>query len=197
MPDPSPFGAPAAAPSAPPPAAYFPPPPADAPTLYAWMGGAPALDRLMATFYARVPEDPVLAPVFLHMAPAHAAHVAAFVGEVLGGPPTYSADVAEPENPEGGHGSGLGSGHARMIGRHLGRGLTERQRARWVALLLESADAVGLPDDPEFRSAFVAYLEWGSRLAVVNSQPGVPAPEHLPMPLWGWGVPGGPYRPAQ
>ncbi len=30
----------------------------------------------------------------------------------------------------------------------------------------------GLPDDPEFRSAFAAYIEWGTRIAVTNSQPG-------------------------
>ena len=59
-----------------------------------------------------------------------------------------------------------------MIGRHLGRALTETQRKRWLDLLLECADEVGLPSDPEFRSAFVAYLEWGTRLAVLNSQPG-------------------------
>jgi len=28
---------------------------------------------------------------------------------------------------------------------------------------------VGLPSDPEFRSAFGRYLEWGTRLAVINS----------------------------
>ena len=28
-----------------------------------------------------------------------------------------------------------------------------------------------LPDDPEFRSAFVAYAEWGTRFAMHNSQP--------------------------
>jgi hemoglobin len=63
-----------------------------------------------------------------------------------------------------------------------------------VQLLLSCADDVGLPDDPEFRSALVAYLEWGSRLAVINSRPGVPDPQPAPMPRWGWGVPGGPYR---
>jgi len=82
-----------------------------------------------------------------------------------------------------------------MISHHLGRKLTEQQRSRWVQLLLASADVVGVPDDPEFRSAFVAYLEWGSRLAVINSAPGVPEPAPAPMPKWGWGVPGGPYSP--
>jgi hemoglobin len=64
----------------------------------------------------------------------------------------------------------------------------------WLALLLDTADEVGLPSDPEFRSALVAYLEWGSRLAVINSQPGAEADADLPMPRWGWGVPGGPYQ---
>mgnify|MGYP002152001505 FL=1 len=82
-----------------------------------------------------------------------------------------------------------------MIRHHLARGLAEPQRRRWLALLLECADEVGLPDDPEFRSALVAYLEWGTRLAVINSQPGAQAVEDAPMPKWGWGETGGPYIP--
>ena len=35
-----------------------------------------------------------------------------------------------------------------------------------------AADDAGLPDDPEFRSALLAYLEWGTRLAMQNSQAG-------------------------
>ena len=164
-----------------PPAA--PPAPAPVPTLYEWMGGEPAIERLMALFYSRVPQDPLLAPVFAGMSAAHAEHVARFVAEVLGGPPRYSEELG------GAHG-----GHVRMVAHHLGRALTEAQRARWVGLLLACADEVGVPDDPEFRSAFVAYLEWGSRLAVLNSRPGVPMPDPSPMPAWGWGVVGGPYR---
>ena len=150
------------------------------PSLYEWAGGSEALEKLFTRFYARVPEDPLLRDVFAAMDPAHAAHVAAFVGEVFGGPPAYSRD----------HG-----GHPHMIRKHLDRHLTEAKRRRWIELLLDCADEVGLPADPEFRSAFVAYLEWGSRLAVVNSQPGAAADEHTPMPRWGWGVPGGPYQP--
>ncbi len=52
-----------------------------------------------------------------------------------------------------------------MIARHLGRALTGTQRKRWIELMLETADEVGLPHDPEVRAAFVGYLEWapGSR----------------------------------
>lgn len=144
------------------------------------MGGAEAIDRLTTLFYRLVPDDPVLGPVFAHAPPDHAHHVAEFIAEVLGGPVRYSLERG---------------GHAAMIHRHLGRSLTEVQRRGWMELMLACSDRVGIPDDPEFRSAFVAYLEWGTRLAVLNSQIGVQDPGPLPMPRWGWGVPGGPYRP--
>jgi hemoglobin len=35
---------------------------------------------------------------------------------------------------------------------------------------MESADEIGLPDDPEYRSTFIAYIEWGTRVAVLNFQ---------------------------
>ncbi|HEY3493336.1 MAG TPA: hypothetical protein VGK73_01565 [Polyangiaceae bacterium] len=54
-----------------------------------------------------------------------------------------------------------------------------------------------MPGDPEFRSALVSYLEWGTRLAVVNSQPGADVSGEAPMPRWGWGEAKGPYRPGQ
>ena len=37
-----------------------------------------------------------------------------------------------------------------MVGKHIGKHLTEPQRKRWVQLLMESADEIGLPDDSEF-----------------------------------------------
>src|SRR5262252_8508401 len=150
------------------------------PTLYEWMGGRVAIERLMAELYRRAPKDPLLGRVFANMGPDHVQHVTAFVAEVFGGPKEYSQR----------HG-----GHPNMIRHHLGRALTEEQRKRWMQLLLECADMVGIPSDPEFRSALVGYLEWGSRLAVLNSQPGATVVEHAPMPKWGWGEVKGAYVP--
>ena len=147
--------------------------------MYEWAGRMPAFERLTEVFYMKVASDELLGNVFRHMKPEHQIHVARFIAEVFGGPPSYT------EN---------GGSHASMIQQHLGRHLTEAQRRRWVNLLLDAADEINLPDDPEFRSAFVAYIEWGTRLAVVNSQLSeLNISEAEPMPKWGWGVPKGPY----
>ena len=127
------------------------------PTLFEWAGGGPALLRLTTIFYEKyVPEDPLLGPLFANMAPDHPERVAAWLGEVFGGPRSYSEHFG---------------GYDRMVSQHIGKTLREEQRARWVQLLCRAADDAGLPTDPEWRAAFVAYLEWGSRIAVENSQP--------------------------
>jgi hemoglobin len=151
------------------------------PTLYEWAGGKEALEKLTELFYSKVLKDDILYPVFKNMSPEHSKHVAHFIAEVFGGPKLYS---------EGDQGS-----HAGMVSHHIGKMLDETKRKRWIQLLLESADEIGLPDDPEFRSAVVGYLEWGSRIAVINSNTqDNPIDEKAPMPKWGWGETGGPYE---
>lgn len=152
------------------------------PTLYEWAGGQATFRTLFTKFYAKVVEDDLLGEVFKHMSQEHIKHVAHFVAEVFGGEKLYTTED--------------GGSHAKMVGEHIGKMLTEEKRRRWVHLLMETADEVGLKSDPEFRAAFVGYIEWGTRIAVINSQ----LTENLmntdePMPTWGWGETGGPYIP--
>jgi CDGSH-type Zn-finger protein/truncated hemoglobin YjbI/ferredoxin len=150
---------------------HDPLPPEEA-TLFQWAGGFPALLRLTRRFYeVHVPQDPLLSGLFSQMSPDHPERVASWLGQVFGGPPAYSERYGE---------------YDRMISQHLDKALTLDQRARWVQLLGCSADDVGLPADAEFRAAFTAYLEWGSRIALENSQPGVHPPPHMPVPRWWW-----------
>lgn len=150
------------------------------PTLYEWAGGNAALEKLTEVFYGKVFKDDLLYPVFKNMSGDHSKHVAHFIGEVFGGPKLYT---------QGDNGS-----HAGMVAHHLHKMLDEEKRKRWMALLLETADEIGLASDPEFRSALVGYLEWGSRIAVINSTGADnPINESEPMPKWGWGETGGPY----
>ncbi len=149
------------------------------PTLYQWAGGMETFEKLTAVFYDKVLKDDLLQPVFKNMSANHPQHVAHFIAEVFKGPEIYS-------NTEG--------SHHQMIQKHFLKHLTEAHRQRWVSLLLDSANEISLPDDPEFRSAFVAYIEWGTRIAVINSNVTEIGVEiDAPMPKWGWGEPGGPY----
>jgi hemoglobin len=150
------------------------------PTLYEWAGGSAAFERLTAAFYRKVRADPLLAPLFAEMPEDHPHHVAMWLAEVFRGPEAYSTELG---------------GYPRMVRHHLDRHIRPEQRTRWVALLSEAADEVELPDDPEFRSAFVAYLEWGSRIALANSQAGATPPPRAPVPHWGWGE-APPYQPG-
>jgi CDGSH-type Zn-finger protein/truncated hemoglobin YjbI len=148
------------------------PDPDRTPTLFEWAGGLPALTTMTRIFYSKyVPQDPLIGPLFANMAPDHPERVAAWLGEVFGGPKNYSQQYG---------------GYERMVSQHLGKGLSEAQRARWVSLICQSANDAGLPADAEFRAAFVAYLEWGSHLALENSQAGAKPPAHMPMPRWWW-----------
>ncbi|WP_043679865.1 group II truncated hemoglobin [Streptomyces xylophagus] len=142
------------------------------PTLYDWAGGAEAFSRLTDVFYGKVLKDDLLAPLFADLAPEHAGHVALWLAEVFGGPAAYS-------ETQGGHGH--------MVAKHFGKHITEPQRRRWVNLVQDAADDAGLPTDAEFRSAFVAYVEWGTRLAVYFSGPDAQPPADQPVPQWSWG----------
>ena len=146
--------------------------PAAEPTLFEWAGGYPALLDMTRIFYSRhVPSDPLIGPLFAAMAPDHPERVAAWLSEVFGGPTFYSDRYG---------------GYARMISEHLDKHLTRDQRAHWARLMSQSADEAGLPDDAEFRAAFTGYIEWGSRIAVENSQGGAKPPANMPVPKWWW-----------
>jgi hemoglobin len=81
-----------------------------------------------------------------------------------------------------------------MLAHHRGLGITADQRLRFVTLMSLAADDADLPADPEFRAALMGYLEWGTRIAMHNSQPDAQVVEHAPVPRWGWGV-APPYEP--
>jgi hemoglobin len=142
-------------------------------TLHEWAGGDEAIRRLMDAFYDRVEGDELLSPFFPGgVSEEHRAHVTAWWCEVFGGEPRYTQELGGYEN---------------MLAHHRGLGITPEQRFRFASLLSLAADDAALPDDPEFRSAFVAYVEWGTRIALHNSRPGAKVFEHAPVPRWGWG----------
>ena len=149
-------------------------------SLYDWAGGAAAFDRLIDAFYDRVERDDLLSGLFPGgVGEEHRRNVVTWWSEVFGGPASYTERLG---------------GYERMLGKHRDLGITREQRFRFASLMSLAADDAGLPDDPEFRSAFMAYVEWGTRLALHNSRPGADVAEHAPVPRWGWGE-APPYTP--
>ena len=143
------------------------------PTLFGWAGGQERFDRMIDAFYDRVEKDELLSPLFpggVHE--EHRRNVATWWCEVFGGPASYTSDLR---------------GYERMVQKHVQLGITKDQRFRFASLMSLAADDAGMPEDPEFRSALVAYLEWGTRLAFDNSQANAVVIQHAPVPRWGWG----------
>jgi hemoglobin len=150
------------------------------PTIFEWAGGRAAFRAWLDAFYDLVEREPDLARLFGgKVSEEHRDHVTTWWAEVMGGPADYTAH----------HG-----GYEHMLDRHRGLAITPQQRLRFVTLLSRAADDAGLPDDPELRAALMGYAEWGTRLAMHNSQPGAEVAEHAPVPRWGWGV-APPYTP--
>ena len=150
------------------------------PALIEWAGGPAAIRRLIDAFYDRVESDDLLSPLFPGgVSDDHRDHVAVWWIEVFGGPADYTDTLG---------------GYERMLDHHRGLKITAEQRFRFASLMSRAADDAGLPDDPEFRAAFVGYVEWGTRLAVHNSQENAEIVPHAPVPRWGWGV-APPFRP--
>ena len=151
------------------------------PTLYAWAGGLVPLRRMIDAFYDRVEGDELISPLFPDgVSREHRDNVILWWSEVFGGPAEYTEKLG---------------GYHRMVAKHRDLAITPEQRLRFATLMSLAADDAGLPDDAEFRSAFMAYVEWGTRLAMHNSQPGATdVPQEAPAPRWGWGV-APPYQP--
>ncbi len=150
------------------------------PTLYEWAGGTESIRRMIDAFYDRVERSQLFKTLFPGtVSEQHRDFVAAWWAEVFGGPTRYTDDLG---------------GYANMLQHHMNLEITAEQRSAFVSTMSLAADDADLPEDPEFRSALLAYLEWGTRLAFENSQTGAEPIEQAPVPRWGWGE-APPYQP--
>jgi CDGSH-type Zn-finger protein/truncated hemoglobin YjbI len=153
------------------------------PTLFEWAGGLPALTRMTRLFFEKhVPGDPVLAPLFANMPPGLPQRMAAWLGEVFGGP----ASNGDQED-----------GYPVMLAGLLSEGLDDEQRGRWVTLLSQAAQEARLPAEPEFRSALTSFIEWDPLISSPQAGVGGEGGEgreggEQTVPRWDWGPAGPP-----
>jgi hemoglobin len=142
------------------------------PTLFEFAGGEEGLHRLEQAFYDSVLADPLLQPLFGAGQPQHVDHLTAFTAESFGGPDRFTREV----------------GFAHLIAVHRGLRITEQQRQRFIDLYVAALDAASLPEDPDFRAAVMEHLDFGTRVAMQNSNAETDADLHplREVPRWTW-----------
>ncbi len=139
-------------------------------TLYDDVGGLDGLRALSAHFYDRVLADELLAPVFAHFTRTHVDHVAVWLAEVFGGPAEYTAELG---------------GHQALLRSHLGLGIRDEHRERWLQLMSDTIESV-LPGKPELATPLMEYFRWGTLIAqdVSRSPVGTDLGDPGPTPRW-------------
>lgn len=141
-------------------------------SLYEHAGGEEGLHRLEDIFYTSVLADPVLQPLFGAGKPQHVDHLTAFTSESFGGPDRFTRE--------------LGFDH--LIAVHRGLRITEEQRQRFVQLYTAALDRADMPADEAFREAVRTHVEFGSHVAMQNSN-ATSDDELYPLhdvPRWTW-----------
>jgi len=120
-------------------------------TFWSRAGGAEVFDRLVRSFYGRVREDPILAPMYPQDDWEGAIwRLRAFLEQYWGGPASYSEQ----------------RGHPRLRMRHARFKVTPEARDHWLEHMNAALDEVALPPllDVEFRD----YIDRAAH-ALVNS----------------------------
>lgn len=111
-------------------------------TLYEAVGGEATFRRIVAGFYRRVRQDPVLRPLYPEdELDAAEERLALFLIQYWGGPATYSET----------------RGHPRLRRRHLPFRIGAAERDAWLADMRAALDDVALP--PEYEQPVWDHLE--------------------------------------
>jgi truncated hemoglobin YjbI len=143
-----------------------------APTIYEAMGGEKAVLALAAAWHERCLADPIVSHPFeggVH--PQHTERLAAYWAEQLGGPDTYTKEVAD---------------HSHAVRLHSGNGPHEQMDGRAVACFVLALDDAGIPNDPELRFNLVAWFTWATALLNHRWDKADEVPDSLPFPQWDW-----------
>lgn len=122
-------------------------------TFYDAVGGEPAFRRIVARFFAQVPEDEVLREVYpLDDLEGAERRLRQFLVQYWGGPTTYSDE----------------RGHPRLRMRHAPFRIGVRERDAWLRAMRVAVDEAALPE--ELRAQLWSYLE-STATHMINAAP--------------------------
>jgi hemoglobin len=141
------------------------------PTVYEAAGGDAGVLRLAEAWHARVIADEVAGHPFRHgVEPDHTARLAAYWGEALGGPPSYSERFGD---------------ESAVVRMHSGNGLHEEMDRRAIACFDQALDDVGLSDE-SLRRVLHDYFTWATTSVARYHESADDVPDGLPVPRWSW-----------
>jgi len=143
-------------------------------TLYEFACGSEAFLALARAHHERCLADPELNHPFSHedQHPQHVERLAAYWGEVLGGPPVYSTECGD---------------ESAVLRMHAGNGDMGDLGERFHSCFVAAMDDAALPGDPEFRAALAAYMRWAVDQVLAYPDDAELVPAGLGVPRWDWG----------
>jgi hemoglobin len=147
-------------------------------TVYDAAGGYDGLLALAHAWHDRCMADPVVSHAFVQPGqhPHHLERLAAYWGEALGGPPTYTQGMGDETH---------------VLRLHAGNGEHEEMDRRAEACFAAAVDDVGLGADPRLAATLTGYFTWANvAMAAHPRSPDDVAPG-LPLPHWSWDGPVG------
>ena len=142
-------------------------------TLYAAAGGAEGLLRLAGAWHARVMADEVVSHAFSHgFHPEHTQRLAAYWGEALGGPMTFSTEYGDETS---------------VVRMHSGNGPHDEMDRRAIACFDQALADVGLGDDDRLRQVLHDYFAWATTTTMARYHRSADdVPDGLDIPHWSW-----------
>lgn len=141
--------------------------------MYEAAGGAEGLLRLAEAWHSRVMADDVVSHAFSHgFHPQHTQRLAAYWGEVLGGPACYSDGYGDESS---------------VVRMHSGNGPHEEMDRRGIDCFDQALADVELAVSEPVGSVLHEYFVWATTTTLARYHESADdVPEDLAIPRWSW-----------
>jgi len=142
-------------------------------TVYEAAGGSEGMLRLAHAWHERVMADEVVSHAFSHGFRAdHSERLAAYWGEALGGPTTYSESYGD---------------ESYVVGLHSGNGPHEEMDRLAIACFDQALIDTGLDADDRLRAVLHDYFAWATTVTMSKYHgSAADVPPDLTIPRWSW-----------
>jgi hemoglobin len=139
-------------------------------------GGSQGMLRLAEAWHLRVMADEVVSHAFSHGFRAdHGERLAAYWGEALGGPATYSEQYGDETS---------------VVQLHSGNGVHEEMDQRAIACFDQALQDVGLDKDERLSRVLHDYFAWATTTTMAQYHDSADdVPDGLTIPRWSWDGP--------